>query len=240
MAAEQRERLQIPITLKDAIIGATFRPGRVYEGPDVIDLATLQQDAEELIDYTLSHPKRHEAGRLVLVGQDNKVTTNRKIIEGENGYVAIPVTFEVNRGYSFVRRLSQDKFVGAEMHSHPSDKVYSARDLTHILAKDSLSDASTSSLLITPKRKLLIFRGKNTPQLDEEDIVLNLNSMIAVVDKAVKLGITQSWLPNVDKIKKNTARRFFRDLARGYDLQVFEGKVRDRFLHRVAADQIAE
>ena len=42
MNFEQKEGLQHSITLKDAIIATTFKTGRVFEGPDVIDLAALQ------------------------------------------------------------------------------------------------------------------------------------------------------------------------------------------------------
>jgi hypothetical protein len=242
MNKERRENILDTITLKDAIINTTFKPGRVYEGPDIIDLATLQQDAEELIDFTLTHPSKHEAARVVYIKPDNKVITNKNVIEGEHGHVLIGMRFFTPAIYTPIRRFSQDKFIGSVMHSHPVDQVFSPEDLSHLLAKDTTSDAGTSALLVTPKRKLLVFRGENTPKLDEKDLRLNIESMNQTLNYAYSSELINKifMFQNPDNFQAEIARRFFRSLVSGYDLQVFEGNARDRYLHRVEANQIAE
>lgn len=240
---ERREALQPVISFQQAIRDASFRPGRVYEGPDVIDLGPNQPQIEELIDYTNSHPYRHEAGRVYYVERDGKVMTGLRFFTGS----VFKIGFKFNLGengdfayYPYAPKLvRQQRLIGSLVHTHSGDSVYTLpMDLELILLSDDVSKAAASIFLITPRRQILTFRGRKTPQLsmqylDSQKKVGNLQ--VGVPDVMDTIAISDQDIQRLDSDDKDIFRKF----VKAFDLQVFEGGVNDRFLRRMHPDQIA-
>lgn len=239
MSVDRREGQLTSITLKQALIETTFNPGRVYEGPDVFDLATLQPDTEELIDFTLTHPQRHEAGRFVYVTRDGRVITNKKIIAGGRNHVVLKGEIIILNIPFLDRRLRQDKFVGSEMHSHSVDSIFSPTDLNRLLYGDEIPDCAASVMLVTPKRKILILRGPQTPSYSVDEIREKMEYLNRFVLNNSQLASRTFFGWRYKDTLGHETRMVIRDIASENDLQVFEGSVRDRFLRRVSNNEIA-
>lgn len=240
MTAEQRERQVSTITFKQALIETTFKPGRVYEGPDTIDLATVQPDIEELMDYTSSHPESHEALKVMYVYSNGRVIINKNLIAGGPTHADSFIIVSSSRIPTMSRRMSQDRFFGAHIHSHPIDSVFSPHDLQSLFLSDSDPLALTSAVLITSNRKLIGFRGQLTPQLTFAESAARVERLSAQFESRVIAHLGENpTLDQVNDINIRANRAMFRQTAQKHGLQVFEGGVKDRYLRRVATDQIA-
>lgn len=236
MSLEGRELPLQAITLKQALIETTFEPGRIYRGPDIINLSTLQSDIEEIQVHTSSHPNGHEAAKIIYITQDGKVLINKKPILGGDRHVGMYSDFYVNPT-NLTRATRQDKFIGSIAHSHPYDSPFSPSDLLELFYGDHILEAGTSVLLTTPQRIMLVFRGQDTPQMEKSDAQMYLSEL----DTAVLRRIAHFINPNMpaeaqQNISIRANRAMFGQIITKHDLQVFEGNVGNRFLNKKEAE----
>ncbi len=239
---EARETLQPAFTFADVIRDPSFSPGRFYVGPGVIDLGIHQEAAEELTKFTIADPNHREAGRVFYVEKDGRVMADLRFFVGDENNLLYLLHLGINQalqGSNAPRHERQQRLVGSLAHTHSRDSIFTPIDLETLLLDDLASKAASSALLLTPKRKLLALRGKNTPQfqkpllhMERLDNTVRAESANRIISEANGYQDETSLIDDINK-------EVFRNFAKEFDLQVFEGGVWDRYLRRVPADQIA-
>src|SRR3989344_2958796 len=216
---EGREPLQPAISFADAIVETSSYPGRVFKGPDVIDLGRHQESLGELIHFTIYDPRHREAARIFEVLSNGKILVNVRPFIGNESSVNIDF-----------RKHARN---GSVAHSHPGDSIFSPADLESLLTPDSKFGATSSEALVTLVRKLILFRGEHTPFFSnpENSIGVHRKRILRILDKGVKDGVISRF-----QTGEEVEIAVFRELVKIFGFQVFEGGVRDRFLRRVPPD----
>lgn len=251
MSLEARELIQPVILFDRAVIDSSFKDGRIYTGPRIVDLGSRNGGIESLNDYTQNHPDKHEAGKLFLVrSMLAGILTESDLIPGGKDEFNLPADLEIRvdpAALTLPRKERQNKFLGSVWHSHPEPIPYhmSPHDFYQILLGDNIPEAVTSQGLITPNRKFLVFRGPNSPHMTREEAekyIEDLSEELDILEESASILVMGEDLnrkPSLEELKRivskqmNFHEQIYKRIIGENDLIVFEGDVHDSMLIRV-------
>ncbi|MGA2911860.1 MAG: hypothetical protein ABSE17_04505 [Candidatus Levyibacteriota bacterium] len=179
-----------PVPLyRDLLLRATLRDPNRAIGNDVtaVDFSgPFAETADKLNLLTQSDLEKREHGTVVYVIPSGKVLIRNEITQGDETFVSIYTEVKPNVARFFLPKAhKQDRFVGALIHSHPFDAPPSPLDLSNLLSSNKNALAHTSAFIVTPVRKILVFRGAQTPQFSQKEVEAKMNLWKKQIDERV-------------------------------------------------------
>ncbi len=213
--------------LKDLLIAAVKSPTlSIPDNPDFIELGTLAKECDRLMELTYRDPMYEEKGTALYVLPncqmiiDTKINTSYAIPNGKETSIPAKITI---KNPSLPKNLRQDKFAAGVIHTHGlADIPQSSHDLFPLFINTEFPTATPMSGVITPKRKIFIFRGENTPAWDLDFAEYKINSWDKAFEERVKkhLDWTMSISQRVD-INRRAGSALVNQIARKYDLRIY-------------------
>ncbi len=228
MSPDFREAKLPTVTLERALIETSSSPKKIYRGLSAIDVANFQPDIDEVINYSLIHPSRHEAAKLIYLDPEGRISFS-KLIEGGENFVDTPDP-DLRRSILLGRRTI------ARVHSHPLGTDFSLSDLASLLTKPSLPASNTAKLLVTPDRISIAFRGENTPGFS----FYEAKRLAERLDLLLERLIQEYRTPEITqeefvRLVLGIHRSAIESMISQFDIQIFEGYRSERLLQRVRA-----
>lgn len=223
------------IEFKRAVAQATFASNRALSSNiDGIELGVFGQLSQELIDGTLRDAQRRENFYTVLVTPDQRVLVNREAQQGDTLVSRARINFKVADIHLFGdKRLRQNQFIGAGLHSHPYDLPPSPADLLGFMYSDLELDATTAVFVVTPERRIVMFRGERSPQLTTEEAARKVglwnNNLQERIDTFGRDSMPE---PERLDLNKKAQDAQINQIARTYDLSIFRGTLSKSILRR--------
>lgn len=224
------------IEFKSALVRATFAPNRALDfNIGEVELGVFGELSRELINRTLSDSLRREHLYTALVTSSEKVLVNKEAVLGEESLTRHTFTTEIDMNMLFQpnKRLRQDKFMGAGLHSHPVDFPPSPTDLTGLMYSDFEPDAVTAAFVITPRRRIVIFRGAKTPGLSRAEAAIKVGLWTRNLEERM-LSFDDGMMSDEDYIEMQRMAQDaqINQIVAKYDLALFSGALSESTVRR--------
>jgi hypothetical protein len=232
---ESKESPEIADFKEILIESVNSRNMAIREGVEVINLGKIGEEADALLRKSLDDkPEHRERGKSVYVSSDRKVFFPIKDCVGgsveENGScIKKSVTIDTaltGRVFSVSssEHIGQQRFLGSIIHTHgDSDLPPSVADLDSLFISFSnrLETLSPSIIVATVSTKFTIFRGQNTPRLNEDIFAQKSEIWIRQMRERIRQfasGQSEDEKMSIN-IRVQSAMLF--QIARKYDLKIF-------------------
>lgn len=233
---ESRESVTAPL-LKDLLIAGARGDLTLPEYPPTIELGTLLPECDRLMELTYADPEHQEKAVNVYawpnntLGVDAKESTSTTIAGGMSVTMRTVIR---SRGLEVPRQFRQDKYLVGILHTHGIDDVpQSPRDLADLFAHSDSLVAEVMSGVITPKRRIFIFRGRNTPQWEKDFIEEKVAFWNTILNKRI-LHHLRPWMSKeqTDDINNRALTALVNQIAATYDLQIYSGSSADKVIKK--------
>ncbi len=187
----------------------------IPDGVRKIDLGMIGEVAEGVLDRTLADPSGLERLREITVSLDRKLRVGEKDSIGrktEEGQRLEP-NYLVPFGH----------IVAAEVHSHGVDEVpLSPIDLASLFVKTQSPLARSTVFAITVERKMLAFRGEDTPQWEEKAVERKVAHWLKLIyERVEKVEHKVQSQSEMDVLMARVTHAMLRTLSRKYDIRLF-------------------
>ena len=221
------------IRLETLLITLTFSTGKAI--PDTvrsIDLGEIGLTAEEMLDRSLADPQGRERIRTVEVDYVRRLSIDSEDTIGTRT-LAQPRPFR----YQLLSTGQPDRHYAMEFHTHgPNNLPFSPDDVIGLFRPRNDIISPVSVLAITPERKMLGFRGKETPEWDQEKRKrMNekwTREILDQIQRKTKPGMTRDQLDGIAGVVEH---RFLRFLREHFDIQLFSCPAEENIAHRESA-----
>ncbi|HSW97283.1 MAG TPA: hypothetical protein VLF89_05645 [Candidatus Saccharimonadales bacterium] len=234
---EGKERLSQAPTLRDTLIDTTFNPHRAID-PQIkkIDLAAFQEDVDMLRGLIVPG-SQIEHGKLYYVTTKKTLLKPNKEISGTESEIMFHS--RVRGGYREIQGekvFIQDRFVGTTTHTHPSGYPFSPQDLYDLFLDDEIHFAETAASVVTTNQTMVLFRGNNTPEWEDNFT----REKVKRWDAMVRARIQENLRPRMSQeeivaINARAQSAFLRQAIQTYDLQLFTCGVNESILVKASA-----
>ena len=223
---ESRESMAVPV-LKDLLIATARGSDLLLPGsPESIQLGTIAPECDRLMQLTYADPQHQEKAAMLYVLPDGKLIIDAKETSSatvQNGMRTVLHTFIRSRGPQVPRHLRQDKYTVGALHTHGlKDAPQSTSDLIGLFRKVDETNAAMLNAVITPNRKIFIFRGANTPQWEEDFIQSKVQIWRDAFLQRVGHHLRSSMSHfEVDEINRRASTALINQIAQKYDLAIY-------------------
>lgn len=230
MATSETKEIPKPIpTLKELLVTSIISPTvSLPDGIKKIDLGSIGREAEGLLKRSFQDSNGLERGRLLLVSPNGEVKISTKDNIGssnENGQeicIQLPVQ-TIFSSQNLPRLQRQTYYLGGFVHSHGIfDLPISPQDLSHLFRNVDSPTIAPMIMVITPQLKSIYFRGKDTPQWDDNFIskkVFHWNNLIeSNVKNKIKYGMSKNEQIGING---QVIHKFIRAVKDKYDLRLY-------------------
>jgi len=170
-----------PVLLRDLLIETTLSPDMaIRDGVKRIDLGNLGAEAETIRANTLADPEKKERGRIVYVTYDRRLfvqtkdLVGKRIDTGDDGTIVEGIFPDLEilthkNFYAVQRQYRQNRFLATVIHCHKDIEIpASPQDMRYLLLNQFELSACPLVFVVTVQRKMLIFRGRGTPQFPQD------------------------------------------------------------------------
>ncbi len=220
------------IELKPALIQATFSPNRaISRDVEGIELGVFDGLSRELIDKTMRDPQRRENVYDILVTPNERVFINKEALQGEAMGATRTYKFQFEENFFGDKRLRQNMFIGSAMHSHPYDFPPSPTDMLCLMYSDAEIEAATSVIVVTPARRIALFRGSGTPQLSPKDADARVRLWNSNLDERISSFQAATEADSID-LNKRAQDAQINQIAIKYEIAVFSAPLSESILRR--------
>jgi hypothetical protein len=181
--------------------------------------------ADELNHLTQSDSLKREYGTIAYATPNQTVLIRKDITQGNEMGPAIKMDVGINRLSPFLPRTRRQKrFVGSVIHSHPLDTPPSPADIAYLLLSSKDSYSHTSAFIVTPERKIMVFRGLTTPQLSLKEVKTKINLWTTQVNELIKQCVKPGTTPDqIFDIALEAQHAITRQIVQEYGLRYFNG-----------------
>lgn len=173
-------------TLKELLAEAALSPSLAIRDATAIELGEVGREAEELHDRTMVDPQKRERAKWVIVTPDGRVLLQKKESIGSQRFeingplidvskfvkpqLRVPI-FERVDAKLRPRWQRWSLFRGMLVHTHGDiEGPFSPDDLYGLFLTEQDFKASPGVMAVTKEKKLLIFRSRDTPQWQEDEL----------------------------------------------------------------------
>ncbi len=221
----ERRNPTAEVDLKEFAIEAFYAPNRSI-GPEIssVDASFFMNSLCHVWDETGWDPYHREANVQYLYDRKKDEVTETSIGRGSRNSTTVYVETTSVGGVP-------TQIVLGGIHSHPSgDSRPSVYDLTRLLLPTTEFGASGFSMIASRKSNLVIFRGRNSPQLPFEELEAG-KKMINHANGISSFFTLGRGLSLGEALRDR--------MAQDYDLQFFQGARGSAVLHRKLTSQLS-
>lgn len=231
---EDRPEKTKEVPLKDVLIAASFSPNRSIDlSIQSLDLGIFGEEANKVLQLSFDDPNHFEWFTRVYVStHERKVLLDKKpfrALTHKPQSVSPSITFKTPFGALGSRSpINQDKYFATIIHSYPEATPTSSFDLGGILINSNYPEALTCAFSSSSVEKMLIFRGKNSPNFSRDQVDSLVQGwetefQIQFVEKnSAEMSPLDKWL-----LERKLQWDLLIRLAQKYDLIIFRCANRD-------------
>lgn len=249
--------LRVPL-VSEVILNATIAPNRNIDNSiKKIDIGDLVYEAQLLKDFGTSGFNPMEIDKPILIKNSIFEKNEKAVIKckprldvsGGSLEIEMHIVADAEQRRTLPREQRQDGFVAAILHARPVEIPPLPTDITHILLDDiECVYAGTSVIVSGPQFNHVIFRGPDTPSLNQneasdfekkwdgiikERFISKFGDDIAKEKPARSSGnkykSDQEWVILEAIIQKE----ILNEIIKEYGLIAFTGRADDRIVSRV-------
>ncbi|MBU3979152.1 hypothetical protein KJ980_03675 [Patescibacteria group bacterium] len=244
---ERKEFVPRVPKFNEIILAATFASNR-HLNPEIkqIDLGSVAYEAQLLRDKTANDPKRREAGKLILIKNDNfpqmgqpKVIIEREARFGEEGSIFSGVKIRKIKDIQIRRKVMklqrQDLIIAASLHTHRNGMPPSPEDMGRIMLNDIENiHAAACVFVATPELNYLVLRGPETPSLKQRDISAFIQAWEGKIQKAWLKKIKEAPMLKLGKVfVKEILTRLLREQYVNQEFSGLDAVIQQEILNQV-------
>ena len=218
---------------RDILVQTTFNPNRALDKSiQAIDLGMFDNEARDLIARSMIHPNQAEYMKLIYVTPKGTVLIPKEAAEGTENEVRSKSKINImSFDLSLPKQLRQDRFNAVGIHTHPDDSDPSWDDVGRLFIGDLDPTATTCEFIVTPRRRIVVFKGENTPQLTQEQLKQKLDYWDKVALKRGKqLAKPSMTKQDLAELYNRIFEQMNKEISDKYDLRYFEGATDDQVL----------
>lgn len=224
------------IEFKQALSMATFDPNRaIGRHVEAVELGVFDSLSRELIDRTLNDVFRREYLYPTRVTPEGKVLVKNEPVQGEPSRTIDHFSADIYAENFFLlsKKERQTMFYGVSIHSHPVDFPPSPEDLRRLMYSDMEPDAATAVFVVTPVRRIAIFRGDQTPGLSVENAEMKVRLWERNLrERMNQFGEKDMPIQVYDALQKRAQDAQIRQITSTYKLSTFSAPLSEGILRR--------
>src|SRR3990167_1019698 len=235
-----QEHLDSPPLYRDLLIQVAQDSNRaIDESIHEIELGVFSEIGDDLQRLSQQDPNREEFFRPAFITPAGKLIVKTNAVAsgiwGGDHVEALDISPEDISLYGEDAR----NIIACLPHSHPVDTPPSGRDLFQLLIQSNFKMAQPSAFVSTPRRKIIVFRGPNTPQLSQDGALQKLDSWKNQVNerhgKLTTPGMNAAELVEL-RFRLETAMA--RQIVAKYDLRAFSAPNGAAIARVITPDQL--
>ena len=223
-----KEKIEQTPLLRDLLAEYTFRPGRAISSEITsIDLGVFHDEAMEISNNCFLDSEKKDSGKLIFVTGQKKVLVPNNFCQSiSQGELLMGGIFSLTRREIAQKEKLNAQYLAMPIHSFGnSDWSFSPTDLVLFFLKDSHPAASVASLIAGKTKNKLFFRGKNTPQMDYEEVGKKANLWTRQLEERVMIFTNPKMSEEeILDIVNKAERSLMKQICTKYDLQFFSGE----------------